>query len=79
MKFADLRVQFAVGSKLDVTAIMIDCVWSLARYVENADWICACTAGRGIALNMPVRVVLSIPVRVVDIDVAIGGKGWVQG
>ena len=79
MKFADLCVQFAVWSELEVPPIMIDCVWSRARYVENADWVGAGIAGCGISSDVPVRVVLGIAVRVVDVDVAVGGKGWVQG
>src|SRR6266571_590809 len=51
----------------------------LARYVEYADWISARIAGCGIASNMPVCVTLRIAVCVVDIDVAVGGKGWLQG
>ena len=32
-----------------------------------------------VSSDVPVRVVLGIAVRVVDVDVAVGGKGWVQG
>src|SRR3989442_14941561 len=79
MKFTDLRVQSAIGSELDVTAVMVDCVRSRARHVEDTDLISARIAGCGIASNMPLRIILRITIRIVDIDVAIGGKGWVKG